>query len=245
MTQLNKKYVVYTVVTDGYDNVNPIKNPNKEVDYVLVSNEPIPDVEGWTTVIKNSRLKNTIFNRNFKINPDVLFPHYEQSIYIDGNIEIVGDIEEFILSIPPDTKMALFDHPLHKTAKQEFEAIVKMGYANYNSAFEQYKDYETFYTVQDRFFECNIIYRKHNDPSVILAMRTWWSEFLSGIKRDQLSMHYSCSQYINIHALGKHDARFNHRYFRYHKHKKRFNRSLSLKHRLVNKVFRLVRNFNE
>ncbi|CAK2713441.1 putative DUF616 domain-containing protein [Vibrio crassostreae] len=239
-----KKSVVYTVVTDGYDSVKPIAKPNDNVDYFLVSNKSIPEVAGWKVIVINSRLKHTKFNRKFKINPDLLFPNYKESLYIDGNIEIIGEVEDFMLSIPNDVLMALFDHPVHLTAKQEFDAIIRMGYGSEKEAIEQFKEYESFYSAQKQFYECNIIYRKHNEIEVIAAMRTWWSEFLSGIPRDQLSMHYSCSKFIDIYPLGRHDARFIHKYFKYSKHRKLFNRSLILKHRIFNNIKRVMRKIN-
>jgi len=41
-------------------------------------------------------LDNTRINRYIKTHPHLLFPEYETSIYIDGSIKIIGDIDKFI-----------------------------------------------------------------------------------------------------------------------------------------------------
>ena len=40
--------------------------------------------------------------------------------------------------------------------------------------------------------ECNVIAREHNNPTCKAVMKSWWQEYLSESKRDQLSF---------VHAL--------------------------------------------
>ncbi len=41
-------------------------------------------------------LDNAGLNRYYKMHPDVLFEDYNYSIYIDGNIKVIGDLTAYI-----------------------------------------------------------------------------------------------------------------------------------------------------
>ena len=91
-----KNRVIYTCITGGDDELLPIKYITPGFDYICFTDDltmhvpynwqlrPIPEeLQGYSKV-KQQRL--------IKIQPHKYLPEYEESIWIDGSIEIVGDL---------------------------------------------------------------------------------------------------------------------------------------------------------
>ena len=96
---INNKKVVYTCITNDYDILNEPKYISLGFDYICFTDNsslksdvwqirPLPkETEGLSEVKKQ---------RFIKINPHLYLKEYDISIWVDGNVELKGDLNELI-----------------------------------------------------------------------------------------------------------------------------------------------------
>lgn len=190
------KSAVYTCITNGYDDLREIASygyVNPDWDYVCFTDDQefvsLKRVGIWQIrPLVFTASDNTRVNRWHKLHPHELLPEYEESIYIDPNINIRSSFlfDEVkkrginfllprharnlcIFSEYKDVLEAELDDPVLINA--EMEMIKKSGMPeNYG------------------FCENNVLYRRHNDRDVIAMMDEWWDVLVKYSKRDQLSL---------------------------------------------------------
>ena len=188
--------VVYTCVTNGYDRVIPPVAPVPGVDYILFTDRPEADrVDGWITrAIKVPEgLSSSLSNRYYKLLPHKVLPEYDDSLYLDSNIAIIGSLAPFfddVFSGPEN--MMLYCHPVRDTVAAEAAVIAETGRSK---APEKLKGEIARYRADG--FPDNlgltsnpILARRHMAPEVIAAMDLWWDLLGEGSGRDQLSLPY-------------------------------------------------------
>lgn len=204
-----QRIAVYTVVFGKYDSIpEPYCRPDN-VDYYIVTDQ---DVDLSSSVWKQISLKgiesklsgldNIQKNRYLKMHPQVLFPKYEYSIYVDGNIQIVSDVTEFIHRIG-SFGVAMHLHSSRSCVYEEAKAVL---YAKKESkqAIDEHIEHlkQEGYPEHYGMLECNIIARRHTKTMEHL-MDEWWNEFCNYSKRDQLSFPYVLyKNKINVEEVG-------------------------------------------
>ena len=124
------------------------------------------------------------------MHPHLLFPDYDYSIYLDGNVNPVSDLTEFIHRIG-SCGVATHRHYMRECVYEEAEAILQRGKdtpedVEMHVNFLQGQGMPKNYGLAD----CSVIARKHHDPYCICLMEQWWVEFLAHSRRDQLSFPY-------------------------------------------------------
>jgi hypothetical protein len=168
-------------------------------------------------------LNSTYKNRLVKMLPHKYFPKYKYSVYIDGNIDIIGDIEKLINEylIEKEYKLAVPKHPKRNCLYEEAEVCINYKKDNAEIINKQINKYKKDNFPKDLgLTENNIIFRKHNDPEVINLMEDWWSEFNKFSQRDQLSFLYMIWK-NNFNYLSMNiNSREENEYFRIRGHKK-------------------------
>ncbi|MBE9603364.1 DUF616 domain-containing protein [Acetobacteraceae bacterium H6797] len=119
-----------------------------------------------------------------------LFAEHDISIYIDGNIALIGSlgalIDEFLHS---GAALGLFSHPHRRTAEEEAAACIAKGkFSDRDKALieAQLLRYRKEGALQ--LTENGIIFRRHAAPGLDEAMALWWKEFTAGVHRDQISL---------------------------------------------------------
>lgn len=79
-----------------------------------------------------------------------------------------------------------FDYEEHK---DELLAIAEYKNIGYSEIKLQYEKYLSEGFKDDiGLFECGVLVRHHGDDKLEKLMESWWKEFCSGIKRDQISL---------------------------------------------------------
>ena len=195
--QKNNK-VVFTCISGNVDK-KKFKDPlfiSPGFDYICYVDDP----KKWTHIKKwqirqiPEELKNldaTKQNRAIKLNPHKYFKEYDLSVYVDGNVELKGDLNKLLLNILDNTSIYIPKHPQRNCIYKEADVCKgwKDTAENINPQINKFKAEgfpENYGLTQN-----NIIIRKHNDPNCIKLMEYWWNIVLNGSKRDQLSLFYA------------------------------------------------------
>lgn len=197
------KGVLYTCTTNDYDDIYEIKTYkyiDKDWDYVFFTDNEehikLGQIGIWEVrPLQYTELDNTRNNRWHKLNPHILFPDYEQSIYIDANIVILTDhlfkqIEKKNLSF------ILPKHFKNKCIYQEYKDVLKLELDKkdlINKELDLIK--QAGMPKNYGFCENNILYRKHNDDIIRKIDEEWWYMVKNYAKRDQLSLCYLLWKY--------------------------------------------------
>ncbi len=191
----NCKVVIYTCIWGNYDDIlEPIfVNPN--IEYRIITDRVLSANSIWK---KQSLPQNIIFskmspieiNRFCKMNPHLLFPDFDYSIYIDGNIRVVTDLMPLIADMG-DSHLGIHRYQTDCIYNMK-SAIIAGKRAKRKSVESHIKKYKKEgFPKNFGAFECNVIVRKHNEIDCIKIMSDWWDEFLkTPSKRDQISLPY-------------------------------------------------------
>ncbi|MFG6656280.1 glycosyltransferase domain-containing protein [Scandinavium sp. M-37] len=233
LEESKNRLVIYSVITGGYDKVLPVENIDSDCDYYIVSNEHIVLPEPWKLLTPSTDgLDNKNFNRYYKINPHILFPNHQHSLYIDGNILLCGDIYNWSKAQLSNNDFAIFNHPERDNIFDEGKICSFIGTDYFWVINRQLKKYKAEGFNYRELFEANILLRSHNKADVMRLMEMWWSEYSSefSAKRDQLALPYVIwKMNYKINNMGSSDARFDQEYFKYMSHANNRHATLSTK----------------
>lgn len=214
--------VVYTAVTGDYDNLSEIL-PEKNVDYLCFTDNKFKGnvPEPWKKIVfPESKLSNKDVARYCKLNPHLLLPQYQHSVWIDGNIIIRKSIKEYALHVLSLSDIAAYEHWWRDKTEQEFFECARSGFDPAWKLNNQLSRYRKEGYISTNFFENNVIFRNHMKDNIINMHELWWAEYRRGGKRDQYSFTYSAfKNNLTIESLGMHDPRIVKNYFDYKNHK--------------------------
>lgn len=238
--------VVYTCITDAYDSIPKVDIVNPNVKYVCFVDRQTKRsidfnvVEPWSIVeILDQELNAKNLNRKVKICPHLYFKNLSNVIYIDGSIDIVGDVLKFIEPINTYVPIALYKHFSRETILAEAEECVRAGF---NLSYEFYREYQGYIESGYKdygLYECNIIYRNFSIDVTQSLCDKWWSLYSVGAGRDQISFPVA-SWLVNVNPLnlGLSDARTEKKWFSLrHSHSMKGYR---LRQRAIRKINQLI-----
>ncbi len=192
-----KTKVVYTCVTGNYDEIINHKYINDDWNYVCFTDNIPKDKNKFIwkfRSLKFDKLNDVRNSRWHKLHPHILFPEYNESLYVDANIDILNnrifqdikraDIARQLMSIGP--------HPERHNIYDEFDACEFLKKDNIKTIEKQKSIIKNsgFSGSFGTFFETNIVYRKHNNKKIIKIMSDWWYWIKNYSYRDQLSLVY-------------------------------------------------------
>jgi hypothetical protein len=194
----DRRIVVYTAIFGHYDRLNEPECVNSGFDYVCFTDNEKLNAKHWKMIYLPSRPGDpAILNRKVKVLPHLFLPEYEYSIYIDGNVDITGNLQELISKYLGTQQIAFFSHPerncIYEEAKilKELSSQGRYTRGNGDVIEKQMDKYKGFgYPVNNGLIAGGIILRRHNHPDIIRAMECWWEELNAHSKRDQLSFNY-------------------------------------------------------
>ncbi|GEM_PF-763212 len=187
-----RKIVVYTAIFGGTDT---LKAPSAlaleaDVDYVCFTNKDIPFSPAWQIRKVGLIDDNPILtSRYYKMNPHKLFPHHEQSIWVDATYHPIGSISRFLTENLANDDMACFQHPERNCIYQEADKCIQSELDDVAIIQKQIEKYQAErYPAGNGLFAGAILLRKHHESVVIKAMEDWWREFQENSWRDQVSL---------------------------------------------------------
>lgn len=206
--------VCYTCVTGGYDILKQPLIVSKNVDYVCFSDVVIPQPGIWRIKSIPDELKNLSNvkkQRIVKICPHRCLKEYDVSIWVDGNIQVKGDLNEFIFQYDLD-KCPLYTrvHPCRRCIYDEADICIKMKKGSYQEIMQQVNQYKKEgYPAKAGMVETGVLLRKHNDLKCQQFCNLWASELLLHSHRDQLSFNYICWKMHFIPGILKNEFKIN------------------------------------
>lgn len=192
---MNKK-VCYTCITGGYDNVPVHKFVNPEWEYVLFTDNAGLIERGYfehwkvrpLAYNKSTNVKNA---RWHKINAHILFPEYDISLWLDGNISVnnANIFNKANALIADNVLISIPLHPQRNCIYDEAQAVKKHKIDTDNVVDKQMRVlHDDGYPENNGLVETNVMFRQHNKIKPLLEM--WWYFVLKHSKRDQLSYNY-------------------------------------------------------
>ncbi|HPS57710.1 MAG TPA: DUF616 domain-containing protein [Spirochaetota bacterium] len=212
---LSKKVVVYTAISGNYDELIDPTYIDESFDYVCFSDSNQKYTGCWKIInFPDSNLDEVRKAKEMKILPHKFFPEYEYSIWIDGTVDIIGDVSKLIkvYNLP---KFLCFKHPSRNCIYKEGVACILQAKDNYNIISIQLNRYRAEgYPENNGLIDGCILIRRHNDEHVIKVMNDWWGEIINFSRRDQLSFNYvSWKNKFKILTIENENSRGNSQYF--------------------------------
>jgi hypothetical protein len=223
---INRTKVIYTCLTGDYDSIFNHTYINFDYDYVcFTDNERLIKMEEYGAwIIKPlqfNRLDNVKNNRWHKIHPHILFPCYNESIYIDSNFDIKDD---FLFRELEKDRNSLIKIPMHHKRNcvyKECKDVIRLKREK-KEIVEQVERFlkNNNFPVNRGITENGLIYRKHNIPMIVQMMEMWWDMVEQYSMRDQLTLPYVLWKYnIPVKKITIPSILLDREHFHYYQHK--------------------------
>lgn len=219
---MEKEIVVYTAISGDYDELRTPSVINKNADYVCYTDNSRIKSDFWEIrEFPKNNLDSVRKARNVKIRPHLYLEGYKFSIWIDGNLDIIGDIDTLMNNFQKQKyKLMTFKHPERNCIYKEAERCIYFQNEDpfiINKQIEAYT--EDGLPKEVGMVETNVLLREHNDERVIESMEKWWLEVEKYSRRDQLSFNYVFWKYQYEYGLLMGDSRGNSSFFERREHK--------------------------
>ena len=192
----NKKIVVYTCITGNYDKVQEPLFEFKNIDYVLFTNNSNLVSQKWKIIYIDNKLvqnNNINTNRYIKFHPFELFKNkYDYAIYIDGNVKVISNLSNLILSTKNKTGLSMHRHYMRNSIYSEGNACIFRNKGNKKYIKEYLKKCKKIgFPEHYGLLECSIIVTDLKNENAKIIYDNFWNEFIaSKTMRDQLIFPY-------------------------------------------------------
>lgn len=209
-----KKGVIYTAIFGGKDNLQEPEYIPEGFDFICFTDNKNISSKSWQIKLIDPPFTDPVrCARHYKILAHRFLPEYEYSVWVDGNMVVIGDLNELVNQSLEKVSLALYNHAnlkrrvwglfwmrdrsfarncIYKEAK---ELLRKTAGGHYmddpNLIEEQIKRYkEEGYPENNGLAVTMVLLRRHNEEKVKKTMESWWQELVNGSRRDQLSFNY-------------------------------------------------------
>ena len=186
---------VYTSIFGGYDSLADPIYVSDYCDYYAITDQEIPPGSVWKKVDTSGipcfdTMDNYHKSKYCKMFPHILFPDYQYSIWIDGNVQIVADVMPLIKKMGSQL-MATFENPKHDCIYTEAKYNIYHNNVNPKKMKQQMAEYKNEgFPRQFGMREFSVIVRLHHDKDIIRLMEQWWEQVNHYTMRDQISFPY-------------------------------------------------------
>lgn len=243
---MQNKKVIYTAIFGGKDELHePLVKPNG-FDFVCFTDNPELQSSVWDVRVVEPMFQDPVRNARYhKILAHKVLPEYDQSVWIDGNMIVRGDLNIWVHTYLTSHDFVTFDHSKQKRRLfgflwirdkklarnciyDEFESLVlKTEEGRYmddiDTMKEQISRYRSEgYPTHNGLAVTMILFRNHHKEKVIRLMEAWWQEIQNGSRRDQLSLNYVAWKQNYSLAYIPGDPRYN-KFFLKERHKDKNN----------------------
>ena len=205
------KVLVYSCVTGGHDFVTQsvlasISAEEPQVAYVLYTDQVAPQSKFQSYRVSGYpiqwELRPLLWQdpqcprrtaRWHKINAHQLPGDYDYTIWIDGSqrIRALPLAQRVLQSVPDDTQLAAFQHPIRSCIYDEALACIERKKDRPELIQQHMERYlKAGYPSANGLVETGCVLRKSSEV-VARFNQVWWEQLASGSFRDQLSFNYA------------------------------------------------------
>jgi len=175
--------ICYTVITNQCDTLKDPLVVTPGWQYICFSDQPIQSKVWEFRKIENKEHA----DREVKILGHKFLDGV--TLYVDGNIRIVGDLNDFINEI--SSVWSMFVHNKRNCIYQEGERVVGRWFELREAVDQQMDRYHSEgFPEEYGLGQNNILLRDFSNSKVRKLNELWWGEFGKGVPRDQLSLMY-------------------------------------------------------
>lgn len=189
------KVIVYSANIGGYDNFIDLKNYDPNVEYILFTDDIEFKSDVWD-VRSVDFLKDTLDNRKkaryIKLNPHLVLPPHDISIWIDHCLEPrFEDVRELLKYLNfGNSSIMCFPHPERDCLYDEGQVVLKLKLDTPEIVNKQMNRYHSMSFPRNYgLFENGFIVRRNNLKSTMFN-ESWWKEISKNSGRDQLSQMF-------------------------------------------------------
>jgi hypothetical protein len=189
----NARLVVYSALFGNYDELFvPSRELAQGCDFVMFSDQPNIPPPWRRGPIAYAGPSNTLRSRFYKLLPHRLFPQYEWSLYLDANVDLRVNPNEFLARYCSlGSHFFVFRHPKRVSIVEELAACIEGRKGNGERMTRQVAQYlDGGFRHAFPVTENNVLLRRHNDPDLADLGEAWWEEVRGKSGRDQLSLPY-------------------------------------------------------
>lgn len=219
-----QRRVVYTAVFGNYDEVSEV-DPRSPCDFVCFTDTPELMAPGWRKVVVDTQGDPpALSNRRYKMLPHRYLPQYAESLYVDGHVSVRRCPDKLFDKYASQFAIAMPVHQDRRCAYEEALYCSRDGLVDEVAVAKQLGEYEKAgFPRNFGLTENNVILRRHNDPEVVKLMEAWWDEYVSKVRRDQISLPFLLwRDQVNIGEIAE-GPRLSGKYFKLkpHAHRRR------------------------
>lgn len=211
----NDSLVIYTAITKGYDNLKSPQYIIPNAKYICFTDDETIKSDVWEI----RGVDGGVSDRMLKILPHRFLNEYETSIWVDANIQIIGDLSEYATKYQRNANVLFFPHGIRKCIYEEIAACIYLNKADKLELINQAMRYKMEGYPFDNNLLCGgCIVRNHNMTKIQNVMELWWKEYLQGAKRDQIGLPYVFWKENTEYDLSNENI-YNNKWFRVDKHR--------------------------
>lgn len=180
---------IYTAVFNGYDRVREPENKGN-LDYHLFTDTVIPPTIWKPHLAAQIDDDPRRSARRYKALSHLLLPQCSGSMWIDGEVQLLGNIEKWMCECLDGYDMAVKKHDQRDCAYKEAEFCASLRFDHPETINAQVARYRAEGFPSDYGLAwTNVLMRRHNDR-VKEFNELWMREILAGSRRDQISFNY-------------------------------------------------------
>ena len=204
---------IYTGITGNYDDFHP-QQITEGWNYLLFTDKPHKakwdfrdTILSFPWTVKQVKGSPFMTSREVKI----LYRKYitaDISVYIDGNYEIIGDLNEFLKEIKFSSGIMTGVNPYRRSIREELNQIIKLGKASTKSVNEIRLKMD--HIGQTGLSRGGIIVRDKSIPDYYFQK---WFDMVKICPRDQASLNWVFRDKVKMFP-----DRIRSKYFKRHKH---------------------------
>lgn len=195
----NKK-VVYTCITNDYDILREPLVTSDDWDYICFSDRPKYSEKWKVIMLPDDCMKedSKFIQRKIKILPHLYLSNYDESIWIDGNIELKTNPNE-LTSRYLLKPFNVLSHPFRNCVYDEMKAVISHKKEN-QITIEKFRNKLTKekYPIKNGLVQTNVIIRRHNIDESSSIGNSWWYNLKQISHRDQLTFNYTMWKFPNL-----------------------------------------------
>jgi hypothetical protein len=180
---MEKEIIVYTIITNNYDELIELKYVNTNIRYICFTDNSELTSNTWEVIYMPD-----LYYKEYKCLPPIV----GYSVHLDGNMELLQDIhplvDEFINS---QSSIGVYKAKENNCAYKEIKTCIK-GNLDTKDNLDKVKDFllSENYPKNNGMTPSGLLFRKH-DNTTLKQGKLWLSLIKTLSKRDQTTFNYT------------------------------------------------------